>query len=42
MENLKPTYWQNAERTNGRMAVVSFFALIENFGLFGWVIQGIF
>jgi len=28
MENSKPTYWQNAERTNGRMAMIGFIALI--------------
>jgi len=22
MENTKPTYWQNAERTNGKMAMM--------------------
>ncbi len=26
MENSKPTYWQNAERTNGRMAMMGLFA----------------
>ena len=43
MENSKPTnYWQNAERTNGRMAMMGFFALVVNYGLFGWIIPGIF
>ena len=42
MENSKPTYWQNAERTNGRMAMMGLFALIVNYGLFGWIIPGIF
>ena len=42
MENSKPTYWQNAEITNGRMAMMGFFALLVNYGLFGWIIPGIF
>jgi len=42
MENTKPTYWQNAERTNGRMAMMGLFALVVNYGLFGWIIPGIF
>ena len=40
--NSKTTYWQNAERTNGRMAMMGFFALVVNYGLFGWIIPGIF
>ncbi len=42
MENSKPTYWQNAERTNGRMTMMGLFALVVNYGLFGWIIPGIF
>ena len=42
MENSKQTYWQNAERTNGRMAMMGLFALVVNYGLFGWIIPGIF
>ena len=42
MENAKPTFWQNAERTNGRMAMMGLFALVVNYGLFGWIIPGIF
>ena len=33
MENSKPTYWQNAERPNGRMAMMGLFALVVNYGL---------
>ncbi len=33
---------QNAERTNGRMAMMGLFALVVNYGLFGWIIPGIF
>ena len=40
--NSKTTYWQNAERTNGRMAMMGFFALVVNYSLFGWIIPGIF
>ena len=42
MGNLKPTYWQKAERINGRMAMIGLFALVVNYGLFGWIIPGIF
>ena len=37
-----PNYWKEAEQTNGRMAMIGFFALIHNYVLFGWVIPGIF
>ena len=37
MENSKPTYWQNAERTNGRLAMIGFMAVIINYTLFGWI-----
>ena len=42
MENSKSTYWQNAERTNGRMAMMGLLALVVNYGLFAWIIPGIF
>tara|TARA_Y100001968_G_scaffold224227_1_gene206870 strand:+ start:110 stop:238 length:129 start_codon:yes stop_codon:yes gene_type:complete len=42
MENSKTNYWQNAERTNLRMAMMGFLALVVNYGLFGRIIQGIF
>ena len=42
MKNSETNYWQNAERTNGRMAMMGFFALVVNYGLFGWIIPGIF
>ena len=42
MENSKTTYWQNAERTNGRMAMMGLLALVVIYGLFGWIIPGIF
>ena len=31
------TYWFIAERTNGRLAMIGFMAVIINYGLFGWV-----
>ena len=42
MTNSESNFWQNAERTNGRMAMMGFFALVVNYGLFGWIIPGIF
>ncbi len=36
------TYWQEAEQTNGRIAMMGFFALIHNYALTGWIIPGIF
>ena len=35
-------YWENAESTNGRLAMIGFFALVHNYILFGAVIPGIF
>ena len=35
-------YWENAEQTNGRLAMIGFFAAIHNYILFGAVIPGIF
>ena len=40
MENFN--YWENAELTNGRMAMIGFFAAVHNYILFGAVIPGIF
>jgi len=42
MEKTNLNYWQNAERTNGRMAMMGLFALVVNYGFFGWIIPGIF
>ena len=42
MTNSESNYWQNTERTNGRMAMMGFLALVINYGLFGWIIPGIF
>ena len=33
-------FWKNAEITNGRFAMIGFFALIINYGFFGWIIPG--
>ena len=30
-------YWFIAERTNGRLAMIGFMAVIINYGLFGWI-----
>ena len=42
MENKQSNYWLIAERTNGRLAMMGFLALIVNYGLFGWIAPGIF
>ena len=31
------TYWYIAERTNGRLAMIGFIAVIINYTLFGWI-----
>ena len=31
------SYWFIAERTNGRLAMIGFVAVIINYGLFGWI-----
>ena len=31
------TYWFIAERTNGRLAMLGFMAVIINYTLFGWI-----
>ena len=35
------SYWFIAERTNGRLAMIGFIAVIINYGLFGWIAPGI-
>ena len=35
-------YWKNAELTNGRLAMIGFFALVHNYIITGYVIPGIF
>ena len=35
-------YWENAEQTNGRLAMIGFFAAVHNYILFGAVMPGIF
>ena len=38
-ENLEwpNSYWYIAERTNGRLAMIGFMAVIINYTLFGWI-----
>ena len=31
------TYWFIAERTNGRLAMIGFMAVMINYSLFGWI-----
>ena len=38
IKNYTVKYWKNAEITNG--AMIGFFALIINYGFFGWIIPG--
>ena len=33
-------YWENAEITNGRLAMIGLLALIINYGIFGCIIPG--
>ena len=40
IKNYTDKYWKNAEITNGRLAMIGFFALIINYGSFGWIIPG--
>ena len=35
-------FWENAEITNGRLAMMGFLAVMVNYGLFGWIIPGFF
>jgi len=35
-------YWENAELTNGRLAMIGLFAVIFNYCFIGAVIPGIF
>tara|TARA_Y100001954_G_scaffold220639_1_gene255883 strand:+ start:1908 stop:2036 length:129 start_codon:yes stop_codon:yes gene_type:complete len=42
MKNSTKNYWVIAERTNGRLAMMGFLALIVNYGFFGWIAPGIF
>ena len=42
IEVMDVNYWQNAEMTNGRLAMIGFFAAVHNYILFGAVIPGIF
>ena len=39
-KNPKNEYWENAEITNGRLAMIGLLALVVNYGIFGWIIPG--
>ena len=34
-------YWVEAERINGRLAMIGLFAAVHNYAIFGWIIPGI-
>ena len=40
IKNYMGKYWENAEITNGRLAMIGLLALIINYGIFGWIIPG--
>ena len=40
MKESRRNHWKNAEITNGRLAMVGLFALVINYGFFGWIIPG--
>tara|TARA_B100000029_G_C17139280_1_gene801783 strand:+ start:215 stop:361 length:147 start_codon:yes stop_codon:yes gene_type:complete len=42
LSKLFPDYSKEAEQSNGRLAMIGFFALIHNYALTGSVIPGIF
>ena len=41
MTHSKSNYWKNAETINGRLAMMGLFALVVNYGLFGWIVPGL-
>ena len=42
IEVIEHDYWKHAELSNGRLAMIGFFAAVHNYILFGAVIPGIF
>ena len=42
IEVIDQDYWKHAELTNGRLAMIGFFAAVHNYIIFGGVIPGIF
>ena len=42
IEVINVNYWENAEQTNGRLAMIGFFAAVHNYILTGMVMPGIF
>tara|TARA_B100000700_G_C15035164_1_gene852447 strand:- start:871 stop:990 length:120 start_codon:yes stop_codon:yes gene_type:complete len=39
---MKLNYWENAEVVNGRLAMMGLLAMVVNYGLFGFIIPGIY
>ena len=40
IKNFMGKYLENAEITNGRLAMIGLLALVINYGIFGWIIPG--
>ncbi len=40
INEIKSSYWKNAEITNGRLAMIGLLVLVVNYGFFGWIIPG--
>ena len=40
IKNFMGKYWENAETTNGRLAMIGLLVLIINYRIFGWIIPG--
>tara|TARA_Y100001968_G_scaffold86668_1_gene77664 strand:+ start:883 stop:1002 length:120 start_codon:yes stop_codon:yes gene_type:complete len=39
---MNQNYWTNAEKTNGRLAMIGFFVLVFNYAFFGWIVPGFY
>ena len=40
INEIKSSYWKNAEITNGRLAMIGLLVLVVNYGFFGWIVPG--
>tara|TARA_Y100001968_G_scaffold330508_1_gene382579 strand:+ start:1287 stop:1406 length:120 start_codon:yes stop_codon:yes gene_type:complete len=39
---MRNNYWNIAEQMNGRLAMIGLFAMVINYGFFGWIVPGIY